>query len=125
MTTGAGPTAEGLPADIAEILKTPAAQRNDAQRGRLLAHLRSQQPEMLHRDFAVELARRPLPEDDRQKELELNLARATRPVPVDPVLAQLRQDAELSSRQLAQKRLTATQDLAWALINTPAFLFNR
>ncbi|MFN0068395.1 MAG: DUF1549 and DUF1553 domain-containing protein, partial [Limisphaerales bacterium] len=125
VTTGAGPTAEGLPADVADILKVPAAQRNDAQRGRLLAHLRGQQPEMLHRDFAVELARRPLPEDERQKELELNLARAARPVPVDPVLVQLRQDVELSSHQLAQKRLTATQDLAWALINTPAFLFNR
>jgi len=44
---------------------------------------------------------------------------------VDPHLAQLRRDVELSRKQLENARLTAAQDLAWALINNPAFLFNR
>jgi hypothetical protein len=80
---------------------------------------------MLKLDFAVALARQPLPEDEELKRLELELARATRAVPTDPVLVQLRKDVELSRQQLDDRRLTAAQDLTWALINTPAFLFNR
>jgi len=38
---------------------------------------------------------------------------------------QLRKDVDLSKHQLEEKRLTAAQDLTWALINTPSFLFNR
>jgi hypothetical protein len=38
---------------------------------------------------------------------------------------QLRLDTAMSVRQLTDKRLTMAQDLAWALINNPAFLFNR
>jgi hypothetical protein len=49
---------------------------------------------------------------------------AQKPIVLDPKLVQLRRDAELSARQLANKRLTNAQDLAWALINSPAFLFN-
>ena len=30
----------------------------------------------------------------------------------------------MSAQQLRTRRLTAAQDLAWALINSPAFLFN-
>ena len=48
----------------------------------------------------------------------------SQPVPVDPRLAQLQSDLAMSTRQLTDKRLTAAQDIAWALINSPAFLFN-
>ena len=34
-------------------------------------------------------------------------------------------DTTMSTKQLTDKRLTSAQDLAWALINNPAFLFNR
>ena len=33
-------------------------------------------------------------------------------------------DLERARRLLANPRLAAVQDLAWALINSPAFLFN-
>jgi hypothetical protein len=45
--------------------------------------------------------------------------------PVDPKLAELRDAVRLSAQQIRSARLTFTQDLAWALINSPAFLFNR
>jgi len=50
---------------------------------------------------------------------------AGRMFPLDSKLAQLRADAALSTTQLANHRLTGAQDLAWAIINNPAFLFNR
>ena len=40
-------------------------------------------------------------------------------------LAQLEADVLVSESQLTNKRLTAAQDLVWALINHPSFLFNR
>jgi hypothetical protein len=39
-------------------------------------------------------------------------------------LIQLRNDAKQSAQQLERIRLTAAEDLTWALINSPAFLFN-
>ena len=54
-----------------------------------------------------------------------SLAAAEQPVALDPKLAQLRTDAALSTTQLANQRLTGAQDLAWAIINNPSFLFNR
>ena len=59
------------------------------------------------------------------KELKAILAAAEQPVAIDPTLAQLRADAALSTTQLANQRLTGAQDLAWAIINNPSFLFNR
>jgi len=43
----------------------------------------------------------------------------------DKELARLRAAVQLSEEQLKNKRLIGAQDLAWALINTPSFLFNR
>jgi hypothetical protein len=54
---------------------------------------------------------------DRVKELSIV-------TPMDPVLARLQRDVEFSERQLESSRLTVAQDLTWALINSPAFLFN-
>jgi hypothetical protein len=63
--------------------------------------------------------------DPRQIEMKTNLEKASVPIRLDPVLVQLRIDAESSKRQISDKRLTVVQDLTWALINNPAFLFNR
>ena len=67
----------------------------------------------------------PLPIDPKLKAIRERLDYVSRPVPEDPKLVSLRADAAASEKQLQNKRLTAAQDLAWALINSPAFLFNR
>jgi hypothetical protein len=79
----------------------------------------------LKRQQALHTAKLPVPEDPKLVELREALAKAELPVPLDPKLVQLRADAEMSGKQLVSKRLTGVQDLAWALINNPAFLFNR
>jgi hypothetical protein len=66
----------------------------------------------------------PLPTDPGVLERRSALAKAEEPLRLDPQLVQLRQDTEQSKLLMANKRLTAVQDLAWALINNPAFLFN-
>ena len=73
---------------------------------------------------ALATARVPLPPDAKLAELEAKLADAQKPIVLDPKLVQLRRDSDLSKGQLVNRRLTAAQDLAWALINSPAFLFN-
>lgn len=124
-TSSAQPMAEGLAADIAQILKIPALLRTPQQSANLLAYYRGVDAEVRQLEQSLALARKPLPADPKLKELEMGLARAARPVPTDPGLIQLRLDVKASAKQLANWRLTGAQDLAWALINTPAFLFNR
>ncbi|MBI5766471.1 MAG: DUF1549 domain-containing protein [Verrucomicrobia bacterium] len=123
-TTSTDPLELGLPSDIAAILKTPAAARTSEQATALTAYYRAADPALLKKQHALTTAERPLPEDSKLKSLKAALATAELPVPLDPKLAQLRADTEMSEKQQANHRLAATQDLAWALINTPAFLFN-
>ena len=52
------------------------------------------------------------------------LASVSMPIPDDAILVQLNSDVKYSAEQLEQRRLTMAQDLTWALINSPAFLFN-
>ena len=53
------------------------------------------------------------------------MKRLGEPLPADVKLVNLKRAAELSTKQLENARLIGAQDLAWALINNPAFLFNR
>ena len=57
--------------------------------------------------------------------LEAAVTKAQAPIQEDFKLVELRQNMEYSTRQAADRRLTAAQDLTWALVNSPSFLFNR
>jgi hypothetical protein len=70
-------------------------------------------------------ARMPLTIDPKIVAARVALELANRPVPADPLLERLQRDFAQSETQVANLRLTMAQDLAWALINSPAFLFNR
>ena len=124
-TTSAAPLELGLPADVITALQIPAAERTAAHRATLATYHRSTDTGLLKHQQTLYTAQRPTPEDPKLKELKAILAAAEQPVAIDPTLAQLRADAALSTTQLANQRLTGAQDLAWAIINNPSFLFNR
>jgi hypothetical protein len=123
-TGSAVPISLGVPASIAEIVAIPAAQRS-AELSSLLATLVAAH-DAERRKLTQELkeATLPLPPDPKLVNLAEDLADAERPVRDDPALVRLRSDHAASTEQVANRRLTVIQDLAWALINSPAFFFN-
>ena len=124
-TTAADPLHEGVPAAITAAAAKPVAERAPAETAFLADYIRSLTPEYwrLHREAAD--AKVALAPDPRHTEMKTALEKVSAPIKLDPILVQLRIDAEASKRQITDKRLTVVQDLAWALINNPAFLFNR
>ncbi|MEX2140241.1 MAG: DUF1553 domain-containing protein, partial [Pirellulales bacterium] len=64
-----------------------------------------------------------LPADQRTPEQQAELARHYRAT--DAELARLEAAVAESAKLQVDQRLTGAQDLVWALINSPAFLFNR
>jgi hypothetical protein len=77
------------------------------------------------RTRAVSEAKQALPADPKHESLKAAYAKASEPIRLDAQLVQARIDAESSTKQVNNRRLTAMQDLTWALINSSAFLFNR
>jgi len=114
----------GTPKAVAEAIKTPDAKRTKEQKALLTQHFLDQDRDYQATKKALAIARNPLPVDPQLVALQTKHADAQKPIVIDPKLLQLRRDAALSESQLANIRLTAAQDLAWALINSPAFLFN-
>ncbi len=114
----------GLPEELRAILVSNPQERTDAQKAALLAYVRAVDADLKSRNDALALARAPLPTDPKLLSLRENLRLVSLPVPEDAKLLQLRNDVTVSTQQVANKRLTAAQDIAWALINSPAFLFN-
>lgn len=112
----------GTPAAVAAALKAP--KRTPEQTKLLTEHFLHQFRDYQAQKKALAAAKKPLPADPQLIALETKHVNAQNPIVLDPKLIQLRRDADLSQKQLANKRLTAAQDLAWALINSPAFLFN-
>ncbi|MBK8094581.1 MAG: DUF1553 domain-containing protein [Verrucomicrobiaceae bacterium] len=112
----------GVPADVAAALK--AAKRTPEQLATLTAHFLNQFRDYQSQKKALATAKKPLPIDPQLIALQAKHTDTQKPIVLDPKLIQLRRDTDLSAKQLTNKRLTAAQDLAWALINSPAFLFN-
>jgi WD40 repeat protein len=124
VTTEAG-VGLGLSDELRAIASTDPAQRTDVQKEYFAKYFRLVDPEMKKKQTAVADAKKPLPIDPHLKELQDSLTMVNKVVPLDATLGQLRTDSGHSTTQAADPRLTAAQDLTWALINSPSFLFNR
>ena len=125
ITDGKKPVNFGLPKNIDDLLAIAPDKRDDKQKAELLKHYRSVDGELKKLTKALADSKKPRAVDPKLKQLRGRLAKVSQPLPIDPKLKQLRADVELSKKQLTNPRLTVAQDIAWALINSPAFLFNR
>ena len=114
----------GLPPAIGAILAKPADKRTDAERQVLLAQVRAARQALPRTASRTRRRTASVPADPHVKELEAQLAAAQQPLPIDAKLQQMRRAVELSEEQLKNKRLTVAQDVVWALINNPSFLYN-
>jgi len=124
VATAAKPVGLGLSDDLQDVVAIDPAQRTPEQAASLAKYFRAMDMPLRQRLAAIAVSRQPLPIDPKLKELQEQVVLASRPVPEDALLAQLVRDATMSEKQVTERRLTAAQDLAWALINSPAFLFN-
>lgn len=125
ITSAARPLRFGASEAVAEAVRQAVDKRTPSQQETLKAAYLLTDLDYQKAQQGLVVARKPLPADPRLADLERKLADTRQPLVLDPRLVQLRRDAELSQQQMTDKRLTAAQDLAWALINSPAFLFNR
>ena len=114
----------GPPKNIAAIMAIDAAKRNDKQKAELLKFIRTNDGKLKELQSALASAKQPVSKDPGEAQREATLAEASKPVPIDSDLLELRRIANLSDQQLKNRKLTLAQDLAWVLINSPAFLFN-
>ncbi|MCG8599084.1 MAG: DUF1549 domain-containing protein [Verrucomicrobiales bacterium] len=124
-TTDENPMNFGLPAQVASAVASAPAKRSEAEQKALAAYVEKNN-EDLAKLVANHLAqKRPLPADPKMTGLKAALTKAETPVSEPQPLVQLRSDTNYSIEQAANRRLTAAQDLVWALVNSPSFLFNR
>jgi hypothetical protein len=124
-TTASGEIPLGQPETFAAILATPKSNRSEQAQKTLADYVAATDAEIRKANDALANAKKPVPPDAQLVSLEERKKQLSEPTPDDARLVQLREDVKQSTEQLQKVRLTAAEDLTWALINSPAFLFNR
>ncbi|WP_339727875.1 DUF1549 domain-containing protein [uncultured Gimesia sp.] len=125
VSNGTGPTTlDKHPQEIQNILAKALEKRNAAEKKKLLEYYSKADSQLQAKLKAVADSKMPRPTDPKLVELRNHLTAMQQVRPVDRKLTRLRNDVQLSAEQSKHNRLIAAQDLTWALINSPAFLFN-
>ena len=124
VTSDADPLSFGVPAHIAKTIAAEPASRSEEEKKVFAAWVGESDAEFQKRRFGVKGNDAPIPPDKKMEELKKALVYAETPIEVDPKLIKFRSEVAMSAAQAKNPRLTAAQDLTWALINNPAFLFN-
>ncbi|MEM7783973.1 MAG: hypothetical protein AAF623_11515, partial [Planctomycetota bacterium] len=119
------PVGLGLSEEWLTELIQPESNRDQARQKQLVELFQQDDPELKKLEQVLKLAEKPVAVHPRIQKLREKWSRLSQPLPPDAVLVQLKKDLQMSQKQLENLRLTAAQDLAWALINSPSFLFNR
>jgi hypothetical protein len=114
----------GLPESFSTFASVPRESWNPELTKEGMNYIKVSSAELKGLQANVQKESQALPEDDQVIVLTKRIERLSTPLPEDSRLLRLRADAKESESQLGNGRLTAAQDLVWALINSPAFLFN-
>ncbi len=123
-TTAVGDIPLGVAEPLAAMLLTPKDRRDEKTVGFLNEYITKTDGNIRKAQEGVVAAGAAVPPDAALVALEKRKVELSQPTVDDPQLIQLRDDAKQSTQQLERIRLTAAEDLTWALINSPAFLFN-
>ena len=113
---------ESLLARIANARIQPLNKNELAQ---LQQAFKKSDPQLQRLKQEAQIAKRPLKIHKDIVAAREKLARFSKPLAADALLVRLNHDVAASEHQLKNQRLTTAQDLAWALINSPSFMFNR
>ena len=124
VTDAPKPVIYGVPADIQKLFAVAKDKRSADQKKKILEAYKKTDGNRMKLQTKLTNVSNPRPKDPKQVQLEGELTKASEPLKLHPTVAEYKRAIELSQKQLANPRLTAAQDLAWALINNPAFLFN-
>ena len=114
----------GIPPELVEVVETPADKRTSEQAEQLKEFHKKDSKKRKELVTALNQVKVPRQVDKELKQLRYRVLVLGQPLPEDPQLLDLKRAIKLSTRQLENRRLTVAQDIAWALINNPAFLFN-